>query len=96
MLATTMRTRKAGGFTLLEVLVVLVLAGILSAVAIPSFVAQRTRSADTSIEADLKKVAASVETWLTDNPGDQDGPAEWDDPIVNYTPRLRTGATHRT
>jgi prepilin-type N-terminal cleavage/methylation domain-containing protein len=83
----TIRKQRAldAGVTLLELLVVLIIVGLLAAVSVPSFVNARQKNADKSIEADMKAVANQVETWLTDNPSDLDGPAAWNAPLSNYT-----------
>jgi type IV pilus assembly protein PilA len=54
------RARGEGGFTLIEVLTVVVILGVLAAIAIPVFLAQRGRAADTATKRDLSTVAKAA------------------------------------
>lgn len=54
---------KEDGFTLIEILVVVLIIGILTAIAIPVFLNQRKQALDTQLRNDMKTVA----TWLETN-----------------------------
>ena len=49
------------GFTLVEVVVVVVVLGVLAAIAVPVLLARRTNAYDATVHADLRSVAAAVE-----------------------------------
>ncbi|TAK69548.1 MAG: prepilin-type N-terminal cleavage/methylation domain-containing protein [Actinomycetota bacterium] len=60
-------SRRDAGFSLIEILVVIVILGILAAIAIPVFLNQRKRSVDASLQSDLRSVAQAEEGYFIDN-----------------------------
>lgn len=55
-----------GGFTLVELLVVIIVIGLLAAIAVPVFLNQKRKAYDTSIKSDLKQTANEMEAYFAD------------------------------
>jgi type IV pilus assembly protein PilA len=64
---------EESGFTLVELLVVMLILGILAAIAIPSFFNQRDKGTDAQAKADVRTAQTAIETYSTDNGGDYTG-----------------------
>jgi type IV pilus assembly protein PilA len=63
------------GFTLVELLVVMLILGLLAAIAIPSFFNQRDKARDADSKADARTAQTAIETYATDNGGSYAGVA---------------------
>ena len=64
-----MKPRAEAGFTLVELLVVMLILGILAAIAIPSFFNQTQKANDTSAKSAAKTAQTAIETYRTDHNG---------------------------
>jgi prepilin-type N-terminal cleavage/methylation domain-containing protein len=71
--------RKQGGFTLVEIMIVVAIIGLLAAIAIPNFVRARTTSQANACISNLRIIDGAKSQWAleqhkqnTDTPGDTD------------------------
>jgi type IV pilus assembly protein PilA len=67
------RIQEEKGFTLIELLVVILIIGILAAIAIPSFLNQKTKANDAQAKEMARTAQTASETYATDQNGSYTG-----------------------
>lgn len=68
--------RDQRGFTLIEMLAVLIIIGLLAVIAVPTFLAQREKAHDAESKQAARTAALAMETWSIDRDGAYDGASE--------------------
>jgi type IV pilus assembly protein PilA len=91
-----LRSRAEGeqGFTLVELLVVILIIGILAGIAIPAFLGQRQKAYDSQAKSNLRTAQTAEETYATDHDGTYvaavtGAAAATTDPLVAIEPTLK-------
>ena len=72
-MTTDRRCRDESGFTLVELLVVMLIIGLLAAIAIPSFFNQRDKARDADAKMLVRTAQTALETYAIDNNGNYAG-----------------------
>ncbi len=73
------KARAERGFTLVEIMIVVLIIGILLAIAVPNFVKARESSRAKSCVATLKQIQAAKEQWAMDTRAADNAEPTWGD-----------------
>jgi type IV pilus assembly protein PilA len=85
------RSQGESGFTLVELLVVMLILGLLAAIAIPAFFNQRDKAHDADAKASVHSAQVALETYATDHNGSYDSDTVTAGDLTAIEPTL-TGA----
>ena len=79
--------KKQNGFTLIEIVIVVVLLGAIAAIAVPHFAGAKNKAYQSAMSADLRTAAMLEEQYAADNHGQYfSGRATHDSPLNGFTP----------
>jgi prepilin-type N-terminal cleavage/methylation domain-containing protein len=89
--------KRRRGFTLVEIMIVVLIIGILLAIAVPNFIKARETSRTKSCIANLRQIDAGKEQWAMDNKQAQGAAVAWGDIVPDYIrkqPECPSGGTY--
>jgi type IV pilus assembly protein PilA len=87
-LSHRLRRSDEEGFTLIELMVVVLIIAILIAIAIPTFLGARQRAQDRATQADLRNALTAQKTFYTDGEAFADNSAAGSTALVSIEPRI--------
>jgi prepilin-type N-terminal cleavage/methylation domain-containing protein len=73
------RTTSKGGFTLVEIMIVVAIIGLLAAIAIPNFVRARTQSQKNACINNLRQIDGATQTWALEQKKAPDSAVDYTD-----------------
>jgi len=75
--------KKRGGFTLVEIMIVVAIIALLAAIAVPNFLRARKRSQATRVLEDLRMIDSAIDQYAIENNKKATDPVGWTD-IQSY------------
>ncbi len=78
---------KRGGFTLVEIMIVVAIIALLAAIAVPNFLRSRKRSQATQVLEDLRQIDAAIDQYAIEFNKSANSPVTFDD-VAKY---IKTG-----
>ena len=82
-------THRRGGFTLVEIMIVVAIIALLAAIAVPNFLRSRKRSQATRIVEDLRMIDAAIDQYAIETNKTTGADVDWAD-VKKY---LKVGST---
>jgi prepilin-type N-terminal cleavage/methylation domain-containing protein len=83
---------KRGGFTLVEIMIVVAIIALLASIAVPNFLRSRKRSQATQVLEDLRLIDAAIDQYAIENNKKKGDSVTWD----NVRAYLKTGTRLET
>ena len=68
------RTARQGGFTLVEIMIVVAIIGLLASIAVPNFVKARTTAQMNACISNLRQIDGAIQQWALDTKQGDTGP----------------------
>ena len=84
MMRTLLNRRRERGFTLVEIMIVVLIICILLAIAVPSFMNARERSRANACRANLRQIQAAKEQWAMATNQRATATPAWDDLVPTF------------
>jgi prepilin-type N-terminal cleavage/methylation domain-containing protein len=84
MMRTLLNRRREQGFTLVEIMIVVLIIGILLAIAVPSFMNARERSRTNACRSNLRQIQAAKEQWAMANNEGPTATPDWADLVPTF------------